>query len=151
MKDRIILIEDDPHQSASIKAAVESHYRNVEVEVLETESEFCERVAGMTLNGPKPSMIICDIMLPWAFPEAGAPKAPPDVGEGTFCKAGVRCWERLRKREDLRSVPWIFFTVLDERTIEFEKHRDDKTAYVQKSGSMEPLLQKIQEWTRARE
>lgn len=141
------MIEDDPQQSASIKAAIESHYRNVEVELLETESEFCNHVAKMPVGETRPHIVICDVMLPWAFPDPNAPEAPPEVVAGTFRNAGLRCWRRFRQREDLRSVPWIYFTVLDEKTIEFENHHDDRTGYVQKSGSIEPLLEEMEEWS----
>jgi CheY-like chemotaxis protein len=146
MKDVILLVEDDPQQSASIKAAVERHCRNAEVELLETESDFYARLAAITGSGTRPRMVICDVMLPWAFPDPDAPKAPPDVERGTFRKAGLRCWERFRQLDDLRRVPWIYFTVLDEKTIGFETHSDERTGYVQKAGSIAPLLQEIDEY-----
>lgn len=146
MKDLFILIEDDPQQSATITTAIEGRYRNALVELLETESEFCERVDKMALGEARPRMIISDVMLPWAFPEPNAPAVPHEVEQGTFREAGLRCWERFRKRPDLKTVPWIYFTVLDETTIDYEAHSDERTGYVQKAGSIEPLLQEIEEY-----
>jgi DNA-binding NarL/FixJ family response regulator len=146
MKERILLIEDDPQQSSSIKAAIERRYRDLEVEVLETESEFCDRLAVLRVQDPKPRMVICDVMLPWSFPDPDAPIAPADVQEGTFRKAGLRCWRRFRRHKHLESVPWIYFTVLDERTIEYEAHSDNRTGYAQKSSSIKPLLEEMEEY-----
>jgi CheY-like chemotaxis protein len=146
MKDIILLVEDDPQQSASIKAAVERHWRNADVELLETESDFYSRATAIAVAGAKPRMVICDVMIPWAFPDPDAPKAPPEVQEGTFRKGGLRCWKRFRQIEEFRQVPWIYFTVLDEKTIGFEEHSDERTGYVQKAGSIEPLLEEIDEY-----
>jgi CheY-like chemotaxis protein len=147
MKDIIFLIEDDPQQSASIKAAIERRYRNAEVELLETESEFCNRIAELPAGGGRrPRIVVSDVMLPWAFPTSNTPEVPTEVVEGTFRKAGLRCWNRFRQREDLRQIPWIYFTVLDEKTIEFEKHSDEQTGYAQKSNQIDPLLDEMEEY-----
>lgn len=146
MKTQFILVEDDPQQSETIKSAIERRYRDVEVELLETESDFCNRLATIPVRGERPRMVICDVMLPWAFPSADAPLPPSDVSAGTFRKAGLRCWERFRQREDLRSIPWIYFTVLDETTIDLKSHSDERTGYAQKAGSIEPLYAEIEEF-----
>lgn len=146
MKTHFILIEDDPQQSETIKSAIERRYRDVEVRLSETESDFYDRLDKIPVRGDHPHMVICDVMLPWAFPSPDAPPQPAEVAEGTFRKAGLRCWERFRQREDLRSIPWIYFTVLDEKTIDLESHFDDKTGYVQKAGSIEPLYAEIEEF-----
>jgi hypothetical protein len=149
MRDRVILVEDDPEQSASIKAAVRARYRNAEVEILETEGELYRRVASLPPGGGDLRMVICDVMLPWAYPDRGSPKPPQEVVEGTFRKAGVRCWRKLRQRQDLRDIPWIYFTILDERAFEFARYSDDRTGYAQKANSIEPLLDEMGECFRA--
>lgn len=146
MKTHFLLIEDDPQQSETIKSAIKRRYRDVEVELIETESDFCNRLAKISVLGEHPHMVICDVMLPWAFPSPDAPSPPSDVVTGTFRKAGLRCWERFRRREDLRSIPWIYFTVLDEKTIDLQSHSDEKTGYAQKAGSIEPLYAEIEEF-----
>ena len=146
MKDLIILIEDDPQQSASIMGAIKRRYRNTEVQLFETENAFCRRLPEIVGGEPVPRMIISDVMLPWEFPEPDAPSPPEEVTGGTFRKAGLRCWERFRKRHDLKSIPWIYFTVLDAKTIEFDTYSDDRTGYTQKSGSIEPLLERMEEY-----
>jgi hypothetical protein len=142
-----MLIEDDPQQSQSIIAAVERHCEGagVKVELVETEADFYSRVSGMRREGTRPCMVVSDMMLPWAHPKPDAPKPPPEVVEGTFHKAGSRCWSEFRKWEDLRAIPWIYFTVLDGKTIEFERYSDDQTHYARKGSSIEPLLEKVEE------
>lgn len=146
MKTHFILVEDDPQQSETIQSALKRRYRDAEVELVETESEFYERMDAIPTLGERPHMVICDVMLPWAFASNDATPPPPDVAAGTFRRAGMRCWERFRKRPDLCSVPWIYFTVLDEKTIDLKSHSDARTGYVQKAGSIEPLYAEIEEF-----
>ncbi|MCX6878529.1 MAG: hypothetical protein NTW21_32650 [Verrucomicrobia bacterium] len=146
MKDVILLLEDDPQQSAIIMAAVERQCPNAEVELLETESDFYARIDRITPDGSRPLMVISDVMMPWAFPDPAAPAPPRAVVEGTFRNAGFRCWEQFRQRDDMRCVPWIYFTVLEDKTIECVKYTDERTGYVHKGNSIEPLLQKIDEF-----
>jgi len=146
MKTHFILVEDDPQQSETIKSAIKRRFRDVEVELLENESEFCNHLARIPVGREHPRAVICDVMLPYAFPSPDAPPAPPEVLKGTFRQAGLRCWERFRQREDLQSVPWIYFTVLDEKTIDLKSYSDERTGYAQKSGSIKPLLEEIEEF-----
>jgi hypothetical protein len=146
MKGHIILIEDDPQQSASIKAAIKRRYRNAEVELLETEAEFYKRLEATRPGGIRPRIVISDVMLPWAHPDPGAPAPGREVIEGTFRKAGLRCWAKSRESKELKTTPWVFFTVLDENTIEFATHSDERTGYARKGPSIEPLLEEIEEY-----
>jgi len=146
MKTLILLIEDDCQQSETIKRAIERRYQSVSVELIESESDFCQRLHSLPDSKRKPRVVICDVMLPWASPAPDAPTQPREVAEGTFRKAGLRCWARFREHQDLRSVPWIYFTVLDEKTIDLKSYSDDKTGYVQKAGSIEPLFAEIDEF-----
>ncbi|MCX6724068.1 MAG: hypothetical protein NT155_02735 [Candidatus Staskawiczbacteria bacterium] len=141
----IILIEDDPQQALAIMSAVNRRFTDFAVRLVETESEFYEFIARLPAQGEKPIMVISDVMLPWAFGETPIPK-PQGVEEGGFRMAGTRCWKKFRQREDLRQIPWIYFTVLDDQTIEFAQNHDEKTGYVQKGKSIEPLLMEIEDW-----
>lgn len=147
MKDLILLVEDDPQQSESIKRAIQGRYQSADVKLVETESEFYDWVDRIPDVGPHPRVVICDVMLPWTFPSLNAPKPPSDVSKGTFRKAGLRCWKKFRQREHFRTVPWIYFTVLDEKTIEFANNRDNRTGFAQKSGPIEDLLEEMEEWS----
>ena len=84
-------------------------------------------------------------MLPWIFPELVTPDIPDEVKVGTFRKAGLRCWKWFRQYPCFQRVPWIYFTILDDVTIEFSKHADLLTGYVQKAGSIKPLFEEMEE------
>jgi CheY-like chemotaxis protein len=146
MKETVYLVEDDPQQSATIKDAIERRYNNIKVELLETESEFRECLDSLATHQKPPRLVICDVMLPWAFPAPNAPPPPPEVEKGTFREAGLRCWERFREVPAYKEIPWIYFTVLDVNTIDYTHHSDGKTGYSQKSGSLNPLFVEIEEF-----
>jgi CheY-like chemotaxis protein len=143
---RIVLVEDDPQQSASIKAAIGHRYRDAEVKLLETESEFYGFLAALPVGGGGLRMVICDVMLPWAYPEPDAPAAPQKVREGTFRTAGLRCWQKFREQTGLRGIPWIYHTVLDEKAVELENYSDEQTGFIQKSSSIDPLLEEMEDF-----
>jgi CheY-like chemotaxis protein len=143
MKAHILLIEDDPQQSESIKRIIENNFKGVSVTLLETECDFYIAIQHITSQENLPSLVICDVMLPWTFPSPDAPSPSHDIVKGTFRKAGLRCWKRFREREAFKNIPWIYFTVLDEQTIDLKSHRDEKTVYTQKAGSIDPLIEQI--------
>lgn len=142
----ILLLEDDPEQARSIKGAIERRFSNVQVVAEETESEFYQRLHSLATGHDLPLAVIADVMVPWAYPDPDAPVPPDDVRVGTFRKAGLRCWARFRSHASLKEVPWVYFTVLDDETIEFDAHSDARTRYVQKSGSIQPLLEELEEF-----
>lgn len=143
MQTDIILIEDDPEQSEGIRRSIMEHRPDTKVIVLETESDLYARINAIPVDSPHPSLVVSDVMFPWASPDPDAPVAPAEVIKGTFRNAGTRGWARFRSRKDLRSVPWIYFTVLDVKTIDFKGHSDARTVYVHKGGSIRPLLEQI--------
>lgn len=150
MKSLALLIEDDPQQSETIKEVVESRYRNLEVKWIETESDFYNYLESLTEDEKLPSVVICDVMLPWAFPAPGSPHQPMEVTKGTFRKAGLRCWKKFRQQEAASSIPWIHFTVLDKKTIDFNNNSDSKTGYAEKAGSIQPLIAEMERFKNAK-
>ena len=142
MDNYIILIEDDPPQLEQNKKVLEKAFPELKVETLETESDFYGAVEGMT-EKKKPRAVLCDVMLPWSFPAPDAPQAPKTVMSEGFRKAGVRCWKLFRSKSCLREVPWIYFTILDELTIEYAQNRDAHTRYIKKTKDIEPLLREV--------
>ena len=137
---RVVLVEDDPEQANSIKACIMRHLVDVDVEVIEDESDFCEWLARLAPGDPAtPVLIVSCIMMPW---DSERLTDPPEASKD-FRWAGLRCWKRFRERADLKNIPWIYFTVLDELTMQFEKNHDMFTGYAQKSGSIDPLLLEI--------
>lgn len=154
MTETIYLIEDDPMQSESIVAALQKRFGKMKIELFETESEFRKSIPSFQNPEFRSALVISDVMLPWAHPSPNSPPLPEDVEKGTFRKAGVRCYQEFRKVESLRDTPWIFFTVLDDKSINFSEFKDKKAHYIQKSASIAPLLKEIhdaleldREWT----
>lgn len=141
----ILLVEDDPQQAESISRAIQKRFPQYAVKVVDTEYTFRTYVEEMVRIASIPQMVICEVMLPWEYPEPVTPDTPPEVKEGTFRKAGLRCWRYFREKVEFQRVPWIYFTVLDDITIEFAQHADLLTSYVQKSGSILPFLEEMED------
>ena len=137
---RVVLVEDDLLQANSIKVCIMRHLVDVEVEVIEDESDFCEWLARLAPgDSSAPVLIVSCMMMPW---DSERLTDPPEVSKD-FRFAGSRCWKRFRERADLKHIPWIYNTVLDELTMQFEKNCDIFTGYAQKSRSIDPLLSEI--------
>ena len=144
MKQKIVLLlEDDNLQAETIAKAVNGHLRGVTVEILATESDAYARFEEMAKAGTTPMLVISDVMMPWAEAGPVVPPPPPAVVKGTFRKAGTRSWGNFRGRNEFAKVPWIYFTVLDEDTIEYKKYTDEFTGFRQKDGPVGPLLEEI--------
>jgi DNA-binding NarL/FixJ family response regulator len=143
MHDHIVVVEDDPPQTQTIKEDIEQSFPQLKVDVLETESDFYSALSDMD-EQHKPCLVICDTMLPWYHPNPDNPDPPAEVKEeGAWRKAGIRCWKEFRKIRHLHGVPWIYYTVLDEKAIDFRTNSDRATSYVQKTNSSEPLLRQL--------
>jgi DNA-binding NarL/FixJ family response regulator len=143
MKNLIVLVEDDPMQAESVKRAIERHFPGFEVEVVETEMEFRERLVRIPTGGDLLRLVVSCVLLTWAYPEPNPSPVPTEVLEGTFKQGGTRCRKEFRKREDLAQIPWIHWTVLNELTINLQGNWDRNTGYVHKSGSIYPLVEEI--------
>lgn len=141
----IILIEDDPIQSETIRYALQKRFRGIEIVVVETESDFRTGLSGI-LGAKRPKAVVSDVMLPWCHPSPESLPAPKEVIKGTFRSAGTRCHDWFRKQ--FEDVLWVYFTVLDEETIGFKKHSNQFTRYAQKSGSLDSLVKQIEEFYR---
>jgi len=149
MAVEILLIDDDPIQTETISAAIQGVHPGATVTTLETESDFYDYLEKNKAQPAWiPSLVVCDVMLPWAFPspDAASKKAPDDVVKGTYRKAGVRCWSKLRQEKQLKEVPWIYFTVLEAETIGFDQNRDSHTRHVRKEGNLEVFKRTIGEF-----
>lgn len=145
---KFILIEDDPRQSESIVNALKNRY-SCDVVLCETVCEFLDLLAQP--HPDSPCAVIADTMLTWDFPEDMVNRETPAwYGEPRgFCKAGMFCWCAFRNKESFRTVPWIYFTVLDEKLFaevggQFgRQYRDNRTRLVEKGPSIKPLFEEI--------
>jgi len=84
-----------------------------EIEPLETESAFVDWLPLFDSGKKKrPDVVVIDVMLRWTNPHPEQPERPPDVIEGGFMRAGLRCLERIRANPKLIFSRVILFTVL---------------------------------------
>jgi DNA-binding NarL/FixJ family response regulator len=113
---RILLIEDDHLQAHGIQAGVRNllqpEYPHLVFETLSTESDFYQRFDEIAEKGF--DLAIVDVMLRWADPSAEMPEPRPEVVEGGFFRAGIRCKQKLQSDPRTALIPTIIYTVLDE-------------------------------------
>jgi CheY-like chemotaxis protein len=146
-----LLLEDDPNQYETVKAFLEKGVRTVvdEVILVTNESDF-NKVLSEIMSSPEqvPTFVVSDVMMPWTSIDEIATNPPPsDVREGTFQRAGIRCWRRFREVEAARRTPWVFFTVLDEDHLLADNDGWDRfTGYVSKSAPLSDLDYAISEF-----
>jgi hypothetical protein len=120
----IWIIEDDPLQAECLSETIHRKLKaagvsgvSVEIKPMETECEFREGFGQALSEGKLPDAVICDVMLPWAYPgddgfedptpEASAPEA--------YREAGNRCFALMSesvKSAKVPPVPWLFRTIL---------------------------------------
>lgn len=136
----IILVEDDPQQSSSIEETIRQHYPEYTVVAIDTEKDFR---AYLESSSAEIQLVICDVMIPYQYPEEKDVGKPMPQPFGTFVKAGARCWQEFRKKTDYEHVPFLYFTVLTDKHFDYATHSDTQTHYLQKSGSVKPLMERI--------
>ncbi|MFA6535817.1 MAG: hypothetical protein WCT25_00105 [Candidatus Paceibacterota bacterium] len=151
---KIILIENDPQQSVAVSSRLGVHFENLggcEVTRLETEKSF-EELLERVPSGPFPyNLVISGMMLPLQDYEEAVKNTPPgtkvDAQAGRdFRRAGVRMWQIFRSHPEWQKVPWIFYTILDLKTVltmGFDPDSDDSADFVQKSKKIRNLLEVV--------
>lgn len=146
-----LLLEDDPAQFNTVKDFLEKSIRSAidRVVLAKTESEFV-RILDEVKSEPdrQPKFVVSDVMMPWtSIDELAKNPQPADVREGTFQRAGIRCWKKFREIEATRRTPWVFFTVLDENHVMADDDEWDRyTGYVKKSDPLTALDDAITEF-----
>jgi CheY-like chemotaxis protein len=112
----ILLLEDDPLTCEWLDNTIKSELSDLrpEIEVIETESEFTQNWIPEVSKGIRtpPDVIVIDIMLRWTDPSPDQPPRPPEVIEGGFVRAGLRCLDLIRKQPVLSQTRVILFTSL---------------------------------------
>jgi CheY-like chemotaxis protein len=153
-KERLVvwLVEDDRIYRDVLMQGLQSCKKGLKVDTFPTESLAYKAVENLEKDGEKalaPDLVICDVMLPYAFPndDVIVPTEIAKQGEDAFRRAGVRLWKRFRKSSssDLKKVPWIYHTVLKGTTQDLLDNKDTSTFYVGKDESFDELLQIFQE------
>ncbi len=112
----IVVVEDDHLQAEPLAEHLECEFGAVSIRTLRTESEF--RGALPAFRTDRPDLVVMDVMLQWTKPSPNQPVPPPDVVEGGYFRAGLRCAQLLLDDERLRGVPVILYTILERADLE---------------------------------
>jgi CheY-like chemotaxis protein len=139
---RILVVEDDHLQSDSTLHNLSREIPGVSLIHIPTEFEFRARFDEIVSS--KPDVIVMDVMLRWDDPKPDL-QIPPDVAEGGFRRAGIRCKSLLAENEQTRDIPVIFYTVLD--SAEVRQDIDDcypKAEYQLKTPGGYDLVKRIE-------
>lgn len=131
---KILVVEDDPRQSDFIIRSLEDLFDDLEINTIQTESDFLRSVPE--LEKTPPDLIIIDVMLRWAKPTPHLqllPQMPDDTKEEGFYRAGFRCLKLIQSKNSLAKVPVIIYSIL---------HRDEVAKYLSEKSSHIVYLQK---------
>ncbi|MET9311735.1 hypothetical protein ABZX12_07930 [Kribbella sp. NPDC003505] len=140
----IVVVEDDFLQEGPLEEYLADTFPTARIETLTTESAFRERFPDFRQT--KPDIVIMDVMLRWAVPSPKMTPPPPDVIDGEYFRAGLRCAELLSKDEALSRVPVIVYTILERGDLESSgESLREISAYLRKSADLEMLARKIRD------
>jgi len=138
---RILLVEDDHLQAQAIQSGLRNllqrEYSHLVFETLATESDFYDKFDENAEKGF--DLVIIDVMLRWANPSPQMKEPPPDVVEGGFFRAGIRCMHKLQSDPRTSSIPNIVCTVLDDSRL------PAGIDIVPKGGDLAPLADRIRQ------
>ena len=137
----IWVIEDDYFQRETICEAIKTKLKCNVVE-LATEYEFSQELERLTNS--LPDFLVLDIMLPWTKLMRKMPPEPQEVIKNGFYRAGIRCEKLFRSREELKHIPIIIYTNLNNDDIQDDlKNASEHTHYLGKSSEVNQLVDKI--------
>ena len=135
----IIVLEDDPHQSETLKENLIKAFPNLGIKLLATESEFREAIDG--LKAADIACVILDAMVPWSFPSENMPIPPQEVQEGGVYLAGKRCADYVVARFS-KTVPICVRTVLNQ--VDAGITEKDHAQFQEKAPSNGELIKTLQ-------
>ena len=145
---RIVLLEDDPHQSKWIQEQIQRAYSDAEFTVIATEVEFVRSLHSGVFREAPPVAFVLDIMVRWTDPSPKIEEPPADVQFEGFYRAGIRCLRRLRKNHELSKVPVVLFTILDSTDLDHDlmplKAEGLEFTLIRKEHSTPKLLKAIE-------
>ena len=133
---RIVLVEDDHLQTDHVSTELK-RLLGADVHCIRTEQEFREQLDDIAARPP--DVLVIDVMLRWADPSPGVEEPPPDVREGGFQKAGLRCQKFLATRPQTAKLPVILYSVLEGGDLRGSVN-DAGVAYVTKDANVENLV-----------
>src|ERR1051325_11089435 len=98
---KILIVEDDETMATWLIKAIQQGLADLQpqIEILETESEFVLTWLPLFKRGAKkrPDAIVIDGMLSWTDAAPNQPARPPEVIEGGFARAGLRCYQLIQR------------------------------------------------------
>ena len=115
-----LVVEDDHLQKGPLEDRLRMTFPGADVTVLSSEHQFRDYLPA--LRSSPPDLVLMDVMLRWSLPSPNAPAPPPDVAEGGYYRAGLRCAHLLLAEEQLHHVPVVLYTILERSDLE----RDNK-------------------------
>lgn len=138
----IVMVEDDHMQEGPLAEALEELAPDLSVTVIANEEEFYSYL--LKDPGIVPEVFVIDLMLRWAYPRPNAAPPPPEVLEGGFQRAGMRCVRKLRADPRYRHVPRILYTIVERSDLESSgQSLDSGTQFVRKSPDGDTLLRAV--------
>lgn len=118
----IVVLEDDASMHPLLESLITKSLGDLDlkIEVIETEADFRMKWLPSVQNTKKqrPDIFVIDVMLRWTDPSPNQPPRPPDVIEGGFMRAGLRCLNLIRQRPSLFNTPVIFLTTLTKKNLD---------------------------------
>lgn len=137
---RVLVIEDDPVQSALIAQLVLEVDPRARVTESASECHALETIGRVAGERPIPSLAIVDMMLPWAQPSPNMPNRPKKVVEEGYALAGSRVVSAMRAHKNMRDVPVLLVSVIERDPLLVI---DRNVRFVKKASSRAVLRQAI--------
>ena len=141
---QVLILEDDASMHPLLEQIIKKSDLKLKIEPIETEAEFRKWLASYNKN-KRPDIFVIDVMLRWTDPDPGQPPRPPDVIEGGFMRAGLRCLKLIRMHPSLYNTPIIFLTTLTKKNLDDlgAKLESDSRVEVLHKGNLEQLPARI--------
>ncbi|HEV7404950.1 MAG TPA: hypothetical protein VGO11_18550 [Chthoniobacteraceae bacterium] len=141
------VIDDDRIYRDVLCGGLNASLADIHIRRISTERQALEQMEKVEGGDTAPDLVIADVMMPYIFPgeEGEVPLEITELGDDFFREAGVRLWKKARHSTSsaLRSVPWIYHSVLRATSMDFEKNSDHKTEYVSKDQAFKALMEAI--------
>lgn len=109
----IVLVESDYLTAEWITEAIQPQLaeRDIGIEVLRTETDFRRRADYWAARPP--TLVITDVLLRWADPSSTIEAVPQEILTSSRFLGGLRCAHLLRSIDSTRSVPILFYSLMD--------------------------------------
>ena len=143
MLRHVVLVEDDHLQEGPLADYLQDSVPDLTIETVTTESEFRNKLPDFRKQPP--DLVIMDMMLRWAVPRLSMPDPPPEVLDGGYYRAGLRCIDLLRQDELLKDIPIILYTFLERQDLTRDNPRAmEGIQYLRKSADGEELARLVE-------